>query len=300
MSRPLVSIIMSCFNGEKFVNESVGSIIDQTYENWELIFWDNNSTDKSKDLILSFKDLRIKYFKANEKTNLGISRSKAIKEAKGDLVAFLDVDDTWYKDKLDIAVKAFLKDSDLGVFFSNFFILQNNKKLKKKINKFVNSTNNLNNILNSYINNKQLIAFLTVVIKKKFLDLEPYYFDKNLHISADFDLIIRLAEKYKFKLENEPLGMYRRHNNNETSNSLEQQTNETLLCYEKFSKKSSIDPIILRKMKRNIDYNFAKIHIDKNQYNGFINKFKKINSLQHKIKLLIFLVLNFLKKIINI
>ena len=58
----LVSIIMTCFNGEKYLNEAIKSIISQSYKNWELIFFDNNSTDQSRGIIHSFKDKRIKYY----------------------------------------------------------------------------------------------------------------------------------------------------------------------------------------------------------------------------------------------
>ena len=59
---PLISIIINCFNGEKFLSQSIKTVFDQTYSNWEIIFWDNKSTDKSKEIIKSFKDSRIKYF----------------------------------------------------------------------------------------------------------------------------------------------------------------------------------------------------------------------------------------------
>ena len=62
---PLVSIIMNCHNGEKYLNDSVKSLLSQTYTNWELIFWDNLSTDNSKKIIEKFLDKRIKYFKSN-------------------------------------------------------------------------------------------------------------------------------------------------------------------------------------------------------------------------------------------
>ena len=61
--KPLVSVIMNCHNGEKYLIESISSLITQSYKNWELIFWDNNSTDNSKKIVIKFKDKRIKYNK---------------------------------------------------------------------------------------------------------------------------------------------------------------------------------------------------------------------------------------------
>jgi len=69
-NEPLVSIIMNCHNGEKFLKESIQSIISQKYKNWELIFWDNKSTDGSAKILKSFKDKRIRYFKSKKKRTI--------------------------------------------------------------------------------------------------------------------------------------------------------------------------------------------------------------------------------------
>ena len=98
---PLVSIIMNCYNGRIFLKDSIDSIISQTYENWELIFWDNQSTDDSSILLKSFQDKRIKYNFAKKHTSLYEARSLALRKARGELIAFLDVDDWWKKEKLD-------------------------------------------------------------------------------------------------------------------------------------------------------------------------------------------------------
>ena len=94
---PLVSILMSCYNGEKFINSSVNSLLRQSYKNWELIFWDNCSTDNSPEIIKSYKDERIKYFKSKSHTEIGAAKSNALKLAKGTYLAFLDVDDLGLK-----------------------------------------------------------------------------------------------------------------------------------------------------------------------------------------------------------
>ena len=62
MEMPLVSVIVNCHNGQKYLSECIDSIINQTYENWELIFWDNVSSDKSKEVLENYSDSRIKYF----------------------------------------------------------------------------------------------------------------------------------------------------------------------------------------------------------------------------------------------
>ena len=76
----LVSVIMNCHNGEKFLNESVKSVINQTYQNWELIFFDNLSNDNSKKILQSFRDKRIKYFNSKKFLDLYAARNLAIEK----------------------------------------------------------------------------------------------------------------------------------------------------------------------------------------------------------------------------
>ena len=116
--RPLISIIMNCFNGEEFLKYSIESIIKQSYSNWEIIFWDNKSTDGSSKIVASYKDQRIRYFSAKKHTNLGVARSYALKEAQGELIAFLDVDDKWMERKLEKQVNKF-RNKDVAICYSN-------------------------------------------------------------------------------------------------------------------------------------------------------------------------------------
>ena len=75
---PLVSIIMNCYNSESFLKEAIESVIFQTYQNWELIFWDNQSTDNSSEILKSFNDSRITYIYAPSHTRLFHARNEAI------------------------------------------------------------------------------------------------------------------------------------------------------------------------------------------------------------------------------
>ena len=105
--KPLVSIIMSCFNGEKYLSKALESIIDQEYQNWELIFWDNQSNDNSSIIFKKYDDERFKYFYAESHTYVSEARTKAIKNANGEILAFLDVDDWWEKNKLSNQIELF-------------------------------------------------------------------------------------------------------------------------------------------------------------------------------------------------
>ena len=121
MNKPLVSIIMNCYNGEKYLDESLKSIINQTYKNWELIFWDNLSTDNSKRIFEKYKDKRFKYFQAKKHTVLYKARNLAIKNTNGEFIAFLDTDDIWLKDKLSQQIKLFYN-KNIGLVYGNYWI----------------------------------------------------------------------------------------------------------------------------------------------------------------------------------
>ena len=117
--KPLVSVIINCFNGEKYLREALDSIITQTYNNWEIIFWDNQSTDKSAEIFKSFKDSRLKYYCASSHADiLYEARNYALKKTNGDFIAFLDVDDWWLPNKLEKQIPLF-DDPDVGLVYGN-------------------------------------------------------------------------------------------------------------------------------------------------------------------------------------
>jgi len=126
-SKPLISIIMNCYNGERFLKKTILSVLDQKYQNWELIFWDNQSKDGSKKILNLFKkDKRIKYYYAKSFSKLYKARNLAIKKAKGKYICFLDTDDFWKKNFLNTFINK-VKIQDNNIICSKFEI-KNQKK----------------------------------------------------------------------------------------------------------------------------------------------------------------------------
>ena len=106
MNNGLVSIIMPSYNTANYIGESINSVINQSYKNWELIIVDDCSTDNTDEVIKDFlKDSRIKYLKNKENSGAAISRNKALRMAKGEWIAFLDSDDLWNHKKLEKQIK---------------------------------------------------------------------------------------------------------------------------------------------------------------------------------------------------
>ena len=96
---PSVSIIMNCFNAEKYLIEAIESVFSQSFTDWEIIFWDNRSTDGSAKIAKDYGH-KLKYFLATKHTDLGVARNLALNQANGKYVGFLDCDDLFLKDKL--------------------------------------------------------------------------------------------------------------------------------------------------------------------------------------------------------
>ena len=102
MKDGLVSIIMPAYNSEKYIGETIESVLAQTYQNWELLIVDDCSTDNTPNIVRSYlaKDSRFKYYRLSQNLGAAAARNKAMYEATGEYMAFLDSDDLWYKEKL--------------------------------------------------------------------------------------------------------------------------------------------------------------------------------------------------------
>ena len=208
--QPLVSIIMNCYNGETYLQESINSVLSQTYKNWELIFWDNQSNDKSAKIFKDYKDVRLKYYLAASHIEiLSKARNYALKNVNGEFIAFLDVDDRWLPEKLEKQIPLF-DDPEVGLVYGNvwlFFEKKNKKKIFKKGN--LPTGRILNDLLNDYV-----IGSPTYVIRKKSLESLKYYFNDSFNIIGDFDINIRLSAKWKVQCVQSAVALATRHDKN--------------------------------------------------------------------------------------
>ena len=99
--KDLVSIIMPSYNTAPYIRNTIQSVLEQTYQNWELIIVDDCSEDNTDDVVAAIKDDRIKYFHNDRHSGAAVSRNRALREAKGRWMAFLDSDDLWMPEKLE-------------------------------------------------------------------------------------------------------------------------------------------------------------------------------------------------------
>ena len=291
--KPLVSVIINCFNGERYLRDALNSIINQTYQNWEIIFWDNLSTDKSAEIFKSYKDLRFKYYCATSHSKiLYKAKNLALKKARGDFIAFLDVDDWWMSHKLEVQIPLF-KDTKVGLVYGNVlrFFTRENKKIiyRKKLP----AGNIKKELIDDYV-----IGSASYVIRKKTLQSLDYLFDNRLHIIGDFDLNIRIASNWRIECIQEPIAVYRIHDKNESILKKNIEVQELKIWYDEMKKKSTfLNDKELKKISIKISYLEIMKTILEEDFRKSLSLIIKYPLSFFKIKLIAFLFLpQFIKK----
>jgi len=184
----LVSIVVNCYNGEKYLKKTLESIQGQKYKNWELIFWDNQSLDNSKKVFDSFKESRFRYYYSDKHTTLYEARNLACKKCSGKYIAFLDCDDWWYNNFLT-ARKLFFDDEKYKFSYSNCHLYF------EKSNKYeLHSKTHLpsGKIYDSLSKNYQ-VRISSVIIRKNSLE-EINFFDPKFNIIGDFDAVMKVCK----------------------------------------------------------------------------------------------------------
>ena len=122
----LVSIVMPSYNTESFIKETIESVLSQSYSNWELIIVDDCSTDHTDDVVGHYMaDSRIRYIKNEKNSGAAVSRNRALREAKGKWIAFLDSDDLWEPDKLEKQI-SFMQVNDYHFSYTGYIEIDEN------------------------------------------------------------------------------------------------------------------------------------------------------------------------------
>jgi len=227
---PLVSVIINCYNGERYLREAIDSVRDQTYSNWELIFWDNQSTDSSAEICQSYNDSRIHYFYAPEHTLLGCARNLAVEKAQGTWIAFLDCDDTWLTHKLEEQVKIVSEETDeLGLIYTQAEIKFESLKKSVFTSLLEYSRNTLPSGYNKFLPEgrvfdllacENFIPFSTVLINRKFY-LKVGGSNQKYRQAEDYDVCLKISAIAKLRALSAVHCYYRVHDLNLSHNQIE-------------------------------------------------------------------------------
>jgi len=206
----LISVVLNCLNGERFLKRSIESVLKQTFDVYEIVFIDNGSSDLSGAIAKEYGSI-ISYFRNEKTTSLGQARNQGIMLAKGDFIAFIDADDEWRSDKIEKQTKLF--NDDVSFVFSNAEISEG---LGKNFLLFDYAVPRFDNIFNSLLA-KDFISTSSVMFKKDaYLNLNQKY-SNSLTIECDRDLFIRFAGDCKVKYINEALVIRYLHNSSTSS-----------------------------------------------------------------------------------
>jgi glycosyltransferase involved in cell wall biosynthesis len=247
-SNPLVSVLMNCFNGEKYLKEAIDSIYAQTYSNWEIVFWDNASTDNSAGIAKSYDD-RIKYYLAPETTPLGEARNFALHKANGEYIAFLDCDDIYLPDKLEQQVKL-MQGKDCAMCYGSVAVIdESGKEIKKDIVK--NKSGNIfSELLRHYEINMQ-----TVMLKRDFIVSNQLSFNTNMSYCPDHNLFMTIASKVDVGVISDVVAKYRIVGNSLSKKTIDIAPQEYRLTLDEISKG---DPTLRQQLSNDFDFAYNK------------------------------------------
>jgi len=265
----LISVIIPSYNSGKYLNEAIESVVNQTYKNIEIILVNDGSTDDTEKIAKEWqkRDGRIRYIKYQRNKGLAAARNTGIKAARGEYIAFLDADDVWLLQKIEIQIKKAVElNADLT--FSNWYIWEPEKKIKIRAFESNPVENNRKNLL-SFLIKKNFGNSSTALIKRLVLE-EVGLFDETLRFSEDYDLWFRfLLDGMKIAFIPEPLICCRKHSE-QASKDIYRMRLSRLTIFKKITQKNPKFlikcPILLKKIFLLQSY---KVFID------FLNIFKK-------------------------
>ena len=250
MLEGLVSVVIPTHNRSAILRKAIESVIAQTYSDVEIIIVDDASTDNTKEVIESFNYDKIKYFYNNTSLGATGARNKGIENSFGEFVAFLDDDDIWYKNKLELQVKLFqnplvgLVYSSIELFFEQYNISYNTSPSKK------------GSIYKDMLIQNCVGGTVSAIVRKKAL-LESGFFDTIFPAREEYDLWIRISKNWEIDFIPKPLvKAYYRTNLVRISSNLDSYIKAIELINLKF--KTEIEQTLNEKEKKRkkIDQNF--------------------------------------------
>lgn len=189
-----VSVIIPTYNRSKMLLKAIESVLNQTYQYFEIIVVDDGSTDNTEKIVSQVKDLRIKYIKLTENMGASYARNIGIKYSKYDYIAFEDSDDIWHKEKLEKQINKIEKTPDMGLVYCAFSYAVNGRQVKIPADRY--KTYELEGNIFESLWNANKIGTPTILVKKECINLVGGFSEK-LKSLEDYEFVLRVAEKYR-------------------------------------------------------------------------------------------------------
>ncbi len=206
ITEPLVSIIMPVYKTDKYIKEAINSVLNQTYNNWELIIVNDNSPDNSENTILSYQDSRIIYFKHPQNMGALQTRNTATSLAKGKYIAFLDSDDIWKVDKLQKQI-SFMEQNSYNFSCTSYELINDNSC---KLNIKMTAPKRITRLHFLFWN---WCGFLTVIYNAEKIGkilIDANIMEKNHTMRDDWAILLKISKQNDCYFLNESLALYRK------------------------------------------------------------------------------------------
>lgn len=278
-NQPLVSILMNCYNSEKFLKETLISVWSQTYGNWQLVFVENHSTDKSISILeeIAKGDERLVFVKTPKHVPLGEAREYGLQFCTGDYISFLDTDDLWLPEKLERQIQVFDMHPETSLCYSSAEYINEKSNVFSRIILKPKAGNLFGANLADYE-----VNFQTVMINRSILDrIDPPYFDPRLSYSPDHDLVMRVLAVGKAVCMNEILVSYRVRGGSLSDKTMHLWAKESAYTYCKLKKEGYISSQSTREQRFQA---LAQIAVQRAKFMIILGETKKARATLNRFK----------------
>jgi len=211
MKNGLISIIINCYNGSLFVRQAVESVLSQTYSNWEVVFWDNQSTDDSASIVKSYKDSRIRYILAPQHTKLGEARYLAVNQCRGEYISFIDTDDVYFPDNLERKIEFIERETADVVYGGVVYISKSGEQIGRRLPRYKSGM-----LFKSFLYQFD-VEVASMMIRRSALIGENLNFDPRIYGSEEYDLILNLSVQHRFAVISQSISKVRLHSSSLTA-----------------------------------------------------------------------------------
>ena len=243
---------MNGYNAQKYLREAIESVYAQTFDDWEIIFIDNCSTDDTKKIVKSYDD-KIKYYKTEKNIPLGAARNFGLQYCKGEYLAFLDTDDVWLKDKLSLQVKLMDTDDKCQLCYGGVIYIDEDSK---EIGEMIPQTDEdvfLQQLKRYEIN-------MQSVMLRNSSDIR---FNEKLRHSPDFDLFMDIVSRSKTCIIRKHIVKYRKLQDSLTSKNIDIWWSELKYTLDRIFSK---DTELKNRYIKGYNFAYAKVAYNKAQY----------------------------------
>lgn len=208
---PLVSVIMNIRNGAAYLREALDCVMAQTFTDWELIVWDDCSTDESAQIVAEYKDPRVRYFLSPEETLLGKARDGAIRQAGGEWLAFLDQDDLWTPTKLEKQMA--LAEEGVGIIYGRAVLFWPNGRKREYDQAHEYTALPEGSVFSELFRSACFIAMSSAVLRRSAVE-EAGGIPEWVELAPDYYLYVAIAHRYEARAIQEVVCWYRMHDRN--------------------------------------------------------------------------------------